>query len=121
MQFLVDAQLPPALARWLSSEGGRDATHVMDYGMTAAGDRYIWDYAKMNDAIIISKDEDFANLPALYPDGPAVVWLRVGNTTRRGLLAWFADVLPKIERALAAGEKLIEVTEQNGGSGAQPI
>lgn len=32
MRFLVDAQLPPALARWLT-ERGHDAVHVLDLGL----------------------------------------------------------------------------------------
>jgi predicted nuclease of predicted toxin-antitoxin system len=32
MRFLVDAQLPPALARWLA-EKGHDARHVADVGL----------------------------------------------------------------------------------------
>jgi predicted nuclease of predicted toxin-antitoxin system len=31
MRFLVDAQLPPALAQWLASHG-HDAMHVTDLG-----------------------------------------------------------------------------------------
>ena len=37
MRFLVDAQLPPALARWLV-ERGHDATHVHEIGMAEASD-----------------------------------------------------------------------------------
>lgn len=32
MRFLVDAQLPPALARWLAAQG-HEAEHVGDIGM----------------------------------------------------------------------------------------
>lgn len=41
MRFLVDAQLPPALARWLASQG-HQADHVGDLGLAAAMDRVIW-------------------------------------------------------------------------------
>lgn len=44
MRFLVDAQLPPALARFLS-DAGYEAEHVYDIGMDAASDRTIWNYA----------------------------------------------------------------------------
>ncbi|MBU2807009.1 DUF5615 family PIN-like protein [Acidithiobacillus ferrooxidans F221] len=37
MQFLVDAQLPPALARWISAQG-YSACHVADIGMASARD-----------------------------------------------------------------------------------
>jgi predicted nuclease of predicted toxin-antitoxin system len=44
MQFLIDAQLPPALARWLSS-AGHHAEHVADIGLAGARDGEIWAYA----------------------------------------------------------------------------
>jgi hypothetical protein len=46
MRFLIDAHLPPALARWLSAQG-HDAAHVGDLGMQVASDAAIWDYAIM--------------------------------------------------------------------------
>ena len=113
MRFIVDAQLPPALARWLA-EQGHDATHVSDHGLLKASDRAIWREAQNQDAVIVSKDEDFVNFRILMPDGPAVIWVRVGNTTRRTLLTWFAELLPGIERQLLEGEKLIEVRSGRG-------
>jgi len=44
MRFIVDAQLPPALARFLESHGP-DAAHVADIGLRAADDSSIWLYA----------------------------------------------------------------------------
>ena len=78
MRFLVDAQLPPALARRLE-EWGHVAEHVVDVGMTAAPDHRIREYAAAVGACIVTKDEDFAVWRLLH-HGPAVVWLRVGNT-----------------------------------------
>lgn len=37
MRFLVDAQLPPALARWLTAKG-YEAEHVADVGMASSSD-----------------------------------------------------------------------------------
>jgi predicted nuclease of predicted toxin-antitoxin system len=44
MRFLVDAQLPPALARILSAKGF-EAEHVYDVQLGTAQDSAIWDYA----------------------------------------------------------------------------
>jgi len=44
MRFLIDAQLPPALARWLSSQG-HHAEHVADLGLEAAEDSRVWRHA----------------------------------------------------------------------------
>jgi predicted nuclease of predicted toxin-antitoxin system len=109
MRFLVDAQLPPALARWLAAKG-HEAVHVGDLGMQAASDAAIWDYALASSSVIVTKDEDFAQHKVLTDNGPAVVWIRLPNTRRRDLLDWFGTVLPDVLAALARGETLIEVT-----------
>jgi hypothetical protein len=45
----------------------------------------------------------------LVDQGPAFVWIRLPNTRRRELLAWFETVLPDIVSALERGATLIEV------------
>ena len=108
LHFVIDAQLPPALARFLSSRG-YVAEHVLELGLNEAEDSAIWDYASQRGAVVITKDEDFSIRIAMEPSGPAIVWLRIGNTSNRALLSWFEPLLPEIERTLRAGEQLIEV------------
>ena len=108
MRFIVDAQLPPALARWLS-ERGHAAEHVADQHLEAASDSVIWDRAVATSAAIISKDEDFAQRKARVDGGPVVVWVRLPNTRRRALLVWFEGVLPALVSAIERGETLIEL------------
>ena len=109
MLFLIDAQLPPALARWLVAEG-HEAEHVSDKGMQAASDTMIWDYGLASSAAIVTKDEDFAQRKILTGTGPAVIWIRLPNTRRPQLLAWFEQVFPEVLAALERGETLVEVT-----------
>jgi predicted nuclease of predicted toxin-antitoxin system len=73
MRFLIDAQLPPALALWLAAKG-HEATHVGDLGMQAASDAKIWQYALVSSSVILTKDEDFAQRKALSNNGPLIVW-----------------------------------------------
>lgn len=108
MRFLVDAQLPPALARWLAARG-HEAEHVGDNGMQAATDSAIWTFALRTAAVVITKDEDFAQRKVLAEEGPAIVWIRLRNTRRQELLLWFERVLPEVLAALERGETLIEV------------
>jgi len=108
MRFLIDAQLPTALARWLAARG-HEADHVADRQMASASDSAIWDLAVQTGAVIITKDEDFAQRKALIDTGPAVIWIRLPNTRRRELLAWFETVLPDVLLALERGETLIEL------------
>jgi predicted nuclease of predicted toxin-antitoxin system len=109
MRFLIDAQLPPMLARHLIGLG-HHAEHVADVGLQAAGDFQIWTYAVANTAILVTKDEDFVVIRALEAVGTPVVWVRIGNTTRRALLERFSVAWPAIVAALERGETVIEVT-----------
>jgi predicted nuclease of predicted toxin-antitoxin system len=108
MRFLVDAQLPPALARWQAANG-HTAEHVGDVGLHTKSDTAIWDYAIRQTAVIITKDEDFAQRKALAQDGPVVIWVRLPNTRRGALLAWSATVMPMMVSALERGDTLIEL------------
>lgn len=108
MRFLVDAQLPPALARFLS-DAGHQAEHVYDIGMGTASDRTIWNYALQNNAVIITKDEDFISLVSANLDAPPVVWVRVGNVGKQALLNWIAPMMMRIISEIESGEKLIEI------------
>lgn len=72
MRFLVDVQLPPALARWLV-ERGHQAGHVADLGIAGASDRVVWERAAITGAVIVTKDEDFALRRAVAAEGPVVV------------------------------------------------
>ena len=69
MRFLVDAQLPPALARWLTSKG-QEAQHVADVGLASAPDKEIWNYALAVGAVIVWKDEDLPNAGFWRPKDP---------------------------------------------------
>jgi predicted nuclease of predicted toxin-antitoxin system len=108
VRFLVDAQLPPALARYLSA-AGHESQHVSDLALERAPDREIWSKARDSGLVIMTKDEDFLTLRALQPRGPAVVWIRIGNTTRDALLEAISSALPSIIRALERGETIVEV------------
>ena len=69
MKFLVDSQLPAALARFLTSRGS-NRQHVLDVGLAEATDVEIWDHANRSEAVIISKDEDFLYLANAPGEGP---------------------------------------------------
>lgn len=108
MQFLVDAQLPPALARLLR-EHGHVAEHVTDIGPGDLPDRDLWRYALANDAVIVTKDEDFSIMFAMRGEAPAVVWIRIGNTRKAALLTWFEPLIDRIVELVESGQTLIEL------------
>ncbi len=108
MRFLVDAQLAPQLALTLV-ELGHQAEHVEDVGLRHAKDGDIWNYAASKQAVIVSKDEDFVDRFRRRGHDPVIVWLRIGNSSNRALLAWFVPLLPALVQRIQAGDKLIEV------------
>lgn len=108
MNFLIDAQLPPGLALWLADQG-HTAQHVDDLGLGNADDITIWNHALSINAIIVTKDEDFAERVARTATCPVIVWLRIGNATNRALLQWLEPRWAEITELLNADNRLIEV------------
>lgn len=78
MKFLVDNQLPVALARWISSRR-HEAVHVLEMQLDEADDRVIWEHAVREQMIIVSKDEDFARMTLLQKPQAQILWVRLGN------------------------------------------
>ena len=107
MLFLVDAQLPPLLAEALR-QAGCEAVHVIDLGLQAATDEQIWDEAISRSAVLVTKDRDFALRRAATNDGPAILWVRVGNTSNRKLIELVLRALPAIVTAIERDEAVIE-------------
>jgi predicted nuclease of predicted toxin-antitoxin system len=108
LRFLVDAQLPPALARKIAALG-YDAEHLLDLGLLEADDSTVWDYALSKQAVIITKDEDFAIRASVSKNAPAIVWVRIGNCVNARLLAWFEREWPSVIATLDAGNRLVEI------------
>jgi predicted nuclease of predicted toxin-antitoxin system len=108
LRFLIDAQLPPRLARRLS-ELGHEAIHVADIGLAGAADAAIWNTAIERAAILVTKDQDFAIARVARDEGPAIIWIRIGNTPNEVLIARLISSLDVIAAAIARGETVIEV------------
>src|SRR5205814_376440 len=105
MRFLIDAQLPPALARYLESHG-HEAGAVRELGLRDAKDPAIWNFALQGGWVVVTKDEDFARRALVDNSGPQVLWLRIGNSTNRVLFAWLAPLLEGAVRELSAGSRV---------------
>ena len=110
MKFLVDSQLPIALAIFLK-EIGFEATHVMDVGLEEALDSDIAAYASSRELVIITKDEDFSVLSVLGLCKAPVVCVRLGNCRKAKLLKAFSTSMNLVVERLSAGEMLIELHE----------
>ena len=80
MKLLFDQNLSWRLPKKLA-DLYPDSQHVREVGMKESEDVDIWEYAKANDFVIVSKDLDFQQRSLLFGHPPKVVRLRVGNCT----------------------------------------
>lgn len=78
MKLLFDQNLSPRLPKSLADLYA-ESVHVREIGLHDAVDGEIWQYAKQNDFVIVSKDSDFQQRSLLYGSPPKFIWLRVGN------------------------------------------
>lgn len=110
MKFLVDAQLPPRLCRWLSAKG-HWALHISktEGGLTSP-DALVWDLARSEDCALFSKDTDFFDRAILFGKPPQVVHVSVGNCSNRDLFTILEAHWRDVHAALASGAPLVRLT-----------
>jgi predicted nuclease of predicted toxin-antitoxin system len=63
-----------------------DSTHVKSHNLTHSEDGRVWEFAKTNDYVIVSKDADFHQMSLVFGHPPKVVFLRVGNCATSRIL-----------------------------------
>jgi predicted nuclease of predicted toxin-antitoxin system len=56
-----------------------DSVHLRDIGLKAADDIDVWNYAKTDDFIIVSKDSDMHDRSFLFGYPPKAIRIRLGN------------------------------------------
>lgn len=73
-KFLIDANLPYHIDIWNSDQ----FIHVFQLN-PEWDDNSIWNYAKQNDLIIVSKDKDFFIKQLLFGAPPKLIQIKYGN------------------------------------------
>jgi predicted nuclease of predicted toxin-antitoxin system len=80
VKLLFDQNLSPNLVKGLA-DIYPNSTHVFLIGLDRSSDEIIWDYARDNDYVIVTKDADFSDLSVLLGFPPKTVWIKRGNCT----------------------------------------
>ncbi len=114
LQVWVDAQLPPALARWLGDAPGVEASHTFSLGLLGASDLAIFDAARAAGAVMVTKDADFVILLERRGPPPQVVWITTGNVSNAALRTLIASAWPPAVELLRSGEALVELGDRRG-------
>ena len=109
MTIWVDAQLSPAIAVWITNTLGLEAVALRDLGLRDAEDPEIFEAAKAQKAIVMTKDSDFVDLVERLGPPPQIIWLTCGNTSNLRLREILSTILPRALELLASGETLVEI------------
>ncbi len=90
--FLFDENLPIKILFTPSLP----IVHVSVLG-DSPSDTQIWQYAKANGLVIVTKDVDFSDRLMLDLEPPKVVHLRIGNMRKREFHSFLAKVWEQVE------------------------
>jgi predicted nuclease of predicted toxin-antitoxin system len=104
VKLLFDQNLSHKLARRLAALFP-DSTHVREVGLKEANDQVVWDHAKQQSFMIVSKDADFHQRSFVFGFPPKVIWVQLGNCTT-------ADVEQVIRKNFAAIKEFCEDPEK---------
>lgn len=111
MQFIVDAQLPPRLARFITSQG-YPAEHVGDRkGGLIETDSSIAQRADANGAVVVTKDADFKHSHFAIGTPCLLLVINTGNISNRDLLTFVGGFLPAVVEAFESCD-LVELYDR---------
>ena len=106
----TDAHLSPAISIWITSTLGIPALALRDVGLRDAEDTEIFDAAKLQGIIFMTKDSDFVDLVNRFGQPPQIILLTCGNTSNYRLKQILQSKLSEALELLGSGEALVEIT-----------
>ena len=106
----IDAHLSPAIATWINNTfEDISAFALRDLGLRDAEDLEIFEAAKAQEVIFMTKDSDFIDLVERKDAPPKIIWLTCGNTSNARLKEILSVTLLDALEFLQNGEKLVEI------------
>ena len=109
MTIWIDAQMSPAIAAWVANNFAVSAVAIRDLGLRDAEDEEIFQAARRENTIVMTKDGDFVLLLDRLGPPPQVIWVTCGNTSNARLKEILTNTLPKALELLRSGEQLVEI------------
>ncbi|EKU97751.1 hypothetical protein Lepto7375DRAFT_6989 [Leptolyngbya sp. PCC 7375] len=110
MIIWVDAHLSPSIATWITATFGVTALALRDLDLREAEDLEIFEAAKAQNVVMMTKDSDFVDLIDRLGSPPQIIWLTCGNTSNARLREILTKTLPTALELLRAGEQLVEIS-----------
>jgi len=107
MRFLLDMNLPPAVAEWLQSKG-HDAVHIREIGLGRLPDREVFARAAEEGRIVVTFDLDFGEIAGLAgATGATVLLLRLRLAHQDYLRQRLQAAIVEAAEALEAGATVV--------------
>jgi predicted nuclease of predicted toxin-antitoxin system len=69
----------------------------------------VWEFARADGYVIVSKDSGFRQLAFLFGPPPKVVWLRVGNASTSVIVSLLRDSIDVVEAFAMGGDDALLV------------
>ena len=100
MKLLLDENLSRRIVPFLQTDFP-GSSQVALLGLEGADDSEIWQYAKDNDFVIVTRDSDFQERSLVAGHPPQVIWLKIPNHSKTIVLNILLEHHKEIERALS--------------------
>ena len=111
----MDAQLSPAIVAWINRTfDDIEAESVRSLGLRDATDVEIFEKEKMEDVIVLSKDDDFIQLIEHRGTPPKLIWITCGNTSNAKMREILSKTLLKAKELLESDESIVEISDKVG-------
>jgi predicted nuclease of predicted toxin-antitoxin system len=108
VKLLFDANLAPRLPTLLR-DLYPDSEHVFGCGEIADDDDLIWNFAKSNSLVIVSKDRDFQTMSLVFGAPPKVILLRLGNSATSAIEQALRKNYVQIQNFISSRDKALLV------------
>jgi predicted nuclease of predicted toxin-antitoxin system len=120
MNVLVDMNLSPRWVEYFSTKG-HHAKHWSEIGEPSASDRKLFDWARMNDYLIMTNDLDFGIILALtHSHGPSVLQIRAQDLMPHAIGHSICSILEYYKTEIETGV-LITLDDQKSRARLLPI
>ena len=105
--FLLDENVP---IRLLFSPS-LPMIHSRDLGKSLS-DSLLWEFARNNELVLVTKDADFSNRMIVAEPPPWVIHLRIGNMRKQDFHLFLARIWNQVESLLPSNKLILVYTDR---------
>ncbi len=81
MKLLLDQNISSKIVGILQSDF-QGSAHVKEFNLTQRSDTIIWEFAKQNNFVIVTRDADFFEIGLVQGYPPKIIWIQTDNPSK---------------------------------------